>query len=214
MRCCRLWRWDRRSDASGVFWAGVAMVRLVRGVWYFVCCYGCYFCLFVVVALPNKETENSTTSVLGTITVPLPLISGHKETQTILMALQNHFPVPFFGRFQLASPRTLRPGKSHHLHPGKPHHIHRLQPRKVSPPLLKNVPPQPPPVAQESLTTAAQESSSQPHRKAPPQPPPIAQESIVTAAVPSKKITLEFLLHRALPFLLDVCVGISLPRLP
>ena len=118
--------------------------------------------LSVAMVLPNKETENSTTSVLGTNTVPLPLISGHKETQTILTALQNHFPVPFFGRFQLASPRTLRPGK--------PRLCHRLQPRKVSPP--------PPRKARHSRSTV-QERSLAP-----------------------------FLL-RALPFLLDVCFGIS-----
>ena len=83
---------------------------------YFGCCCGT---LSVAGVLPNKETENSTTSVLGTLTVSLPLISGHKETQTILTALQNQFPVPFFGRFQLASPRTRHTGKFHHRRPGK-----------------------------------------------------------------------------------------------
>ena len=78
--------------------------------------------LSVAVVLPNKETENSTTSVLGILTVSLALISSHKETQTILTALQNHFPVPFFGGFQLASPRTRWTRKFHHSRPGKHRH--------------------------------------------------------------------------------------------
>ena len=62
--------------------------------------------LAFAVVLPNKGTENSTTCVLGILAVPLPLISGHKGTQTILTERPKHFTVPFFGGFQLV-PRRI-----------------------------------------------------------------------------------------------------------
>ena len=96
--------------------------------YYFVCCCGtfgrCCGTLSVAVVLPNKGTENSTTSVLGILAVPLPLISGHKGTQTILTALPKPLSRSLLWRI-LTSIATYLP------------------PRKVPPPPPRKVSPQP-----------------------------------------------------------------------